>query len=326
MWRALATQRWAAVPRSSCRNAASAAAPRPGRRAQARASAAAAAERGDGDKPSMEGDRLGARLSRTGLCSRREAARWIEGGRVSVDSEVVFAPGLRVTASSRIVVDGRPVVHAPPVTQVFLYHKTRGVLCSTVDDRGDATYKGAPAAPRRLLQQELVALGLPPRLLSVGRLDFNTTGLMLLTNNGALSRQLELSDLVRVYAVKARGTIYWQRLRAVNERDSITVEGVCYTGVKVSVAAESLSDEEEQRVASVSLTVRIREGKNREVRKVMRFIGLEVSRLHRTQFGPFSLSDDRVEGGPSLKAGDALKIDSRSKRLKLAVADSQKFA
>ena len=208
-------------------------------------------------------------IARAGLASRREAEVWIAAGRVAVNGAVISSPALNVTTSDRIVVDGAPL-RARERTRLFLYHKPRGLVTTHSDPEGRNTI--FRALPKSL-----------PRLISVGRLDINTEGLLLLTNDGGLARILELpaTGWLRRYRVRALGRVQQDALDRL--RGGITIDGIHYGPIEASFDREQ--------GANVWLTFGIREGKNREVRKVLETLGLKVNRLIRVAFGPFELGD-----------------------------------
>lgn len=217
----------------------------------------------------FEGERIAKVLARAGVASRREVERLIEAGRVSVDGKKITSPALNVTAKNRITVDGKAVGEAEE-TRVWRYHKPAGTLTTNKDPKGRATvFEKLPAGF--------------PRVVTVGRLDYNTEGLLLLTNDGELARHLELpaNGWLRHYRVRVYGTVDAKKLKKLEE--GVVVEGVVYEPVKAELETEKSEG------ANQWLTVTIREGKNREVRKVLAYIGLEVTRLIRTSFGPFQL-------------------------------------
>src|SRR5712691_3215172 len=215
------------------------------------------------------GERIAKAIARAGLCSRREAEAWIAAGRVAVNGEVIASPARNVTADDRIAVDGEPL----PVrarTRLFLYHKPRGLLTTHADPGGRPTiFTALPA-------------GLP-RLISVGRLDLNTEGLLLLTNDGSLARTLELpaTGWLRRYRVRAHGRVGQSELDRL--RAGITVDGIHYGPIEATL--------DRAQGSNVWLTFAIREGKNREVKNVLGHLGLKVSRLIRVSFGPFELGN-----------------------------------
>jgi len=217
----------------------------------------------------IPGERIAKVMARAGLASRRQAEAWIAAGRVSVNGAVISSPALNVTPSDRIMVDGQPL-RARERTRLFLYHKPRGLVTTHSDPEGRPTIF-------RALPKDL------PRLISVGRLDINTEGLLLLTNDGGLARVLELpaTGWLRRYRVRALGRVTQEALDRL--RNGITVEGVRYGPIEATLDREQ--------GANVWLTVGIREGKNREVRKVLETLGLKVNRLIRVAFGPFELGE-----------------------------------
>ncbi|AMA55923.1 pseudouridine synthase [Bradyrhizobium sp. CCGE-LA001] len=225
--------------------------------------------REDAPKPKKAGERIAKALARAGLASRRDAEEMVTQGRVTVNGRVINSPALDVTANDVVMVDGKPL---PPRerTRLFLYHKPRGLM-TTHDDP-----EGRPTVFNNLPE------GLP-RLISVGRLDFNTEGLLLLTNDGGLARTLELPDTgwLRRYRVRAHGDVTQAQLDAL--KDGIEIEGVKYGPIEATL--------ERDQGANVWLVFAIREGKNREVRNVCAHLGLEVNRLIRVSYGPFQLGE-----------------------------------
>ncbi len=218
----------------------------------------------DGDQP---GERIARRLSRAGVCSRREAERWIVAGRVTVDGEKISTPAILVTETSAITVDGKPV-DAPRVTGLWLYHKPPGLVCTNRDPEGRPTV--FDRLPRNL-----------PRVMLVGRLDVASEGLLLLTNDGALARKLELpaTGWIRRYRVRVHGRPDEAALKKLEA--GVTVEGVTYAPIRARIDSAQRSN--------AWLTLGLQEGRNREVRRVMEHLGLTVNRLIRTAYGPFQL-------------------------------------
>jgi 23S rRNA pseudouridine2605 synthase len=206
-------------------------------------------------------------MARAGLCSRRQAEEWIAAGRVVVNGGTIRSPAVNVRPQDHITVDGKPLPRRER-TRLFLYHKPVGLVSTTADPQGRPTL--FDALPKNL-----------PRLMSVGRLDIGTEGLLLLTNDGGLARALELPDTawVRRYRVRAHGRVAQADLDAL--RDGITIDGVHYAPIEATL--------EREQGANVWLSFAIREGKNREVRNVLAHLGLRVNRLIRTEFGPFGL-------------------------------------
>jgi 23S rRNA pseudouridine2605 synthase len=215
------------------------------------------------------GERIAKVMARAGLCSRREAEQWIAAGRVVVNGAVIASPALDVQPGDRVSVDGKPLP-ARERTRLFLYHKPRGLVTTSADPEGRPTIFAA--LPGHL-----------PRLISVGRLDLNTEGLLLLTNDGGLARVLERPETgwLRRYRVRAHGRVAQPQLDAL--RGGITVAGMRYGPIEATL--------DRAQGANVWLTFGIREGKNREVRNVLEHLGLRVNRLIRVSFGPFRLGE-----------------------------------
>jgi 23S rRNA pseudouridine2605 synthase len=216
-----------------------------------------------------QGERIAKAMARAGLCSRREAEAWIAQGRVRVNGAPITSPALNVTSADRIEVDGKPLPKRER-TRLFLYNKPRGLVTTHADPQGRPTiFQNLP--------DEL------PRLVSVGRLDFNTEGLLLLTNDGGLARVLELPSTgwLRRYRVRAHGEVGPEALEGL--REGITVDGVRYGAIDAAL--------DRVQGSNIWLTFAIREGKNREVRNVLGALGLDVTRLIRVSFGPFQLGE-----------------------------------
>src|SRR6187549_665304 len=216
-----------------------------------------------------EGERIAKVIARAGLCSRREAEAWIAAGRVSVNGEKIATPALNVTPGDKIAVDGKQLPGAER-TRLFLYHKPRGLMTTTSDPQGRPTIFGA-------LPKDL------PRLISIGRLDLTTEGLLLLTNDGGLARALELpaTGWLRRYRVRAHGKVTQTQLDGL--RRGVEVGGIRYGAIEATLDREQGSN--------VWLTFAMREGKNREIRNVLGHLGLAVNRLIRVSYGPFQLGD-----------------------------------
>ncbi len=228
---------------------------------------------GKADRPAVRAERDEARvakvMSRAGLCSRREAETWIAAGRVAVNGTLIESPALNIGPTDQITVDGYPI-DKPEHTRLFMFHKTRGLVTTARDPEGRPTIYDA-------LPEEL------PRLMTVGRLDINTEGLLLLTNDGGLARLLELPSTgwLRRYRVRANGRVEQSQLDALAK--GVTVEGVDYAGIDARL--------DRIQGANLWLTLGLREGKNREVKRVLEHLGLAVTRLIRLSFGPFQLGD-----------------------------------
>lgn len=218
-------------------------------------------------------ERIAKRIARAGLCSRRDAESWILAGRVSVNGVKLDSPAFTVEESDKIVVDGKPLkIKEPP--RLFLYHKPSGLVTTHKDERGRATiFQNLP--------------GHLPRVVSVGRLDLNTEGLLLLTNDGGLARYLELPSTgwSRKYRVRVQGAVDEQKLADLKK--GITVEGIHYKSIEAML--EKPDDQERTGTANSWLSIALREGKNREIRRVMEALGLRVNRLIRVSYGPFQL-------------------------------------
>jgi 23S rRNA pseudouridine2605 synthase len=229
----------------------------------------AMARKADTSERPRPAERIAKVMARAGLCSRREAEAWIAAGRVAVNSKPIASPAFDVSPDDRITVDGAMLPQRER-TRLFLYHKPRGLLVSHTDARGRPTVFAA--LPDGL-----------PRLISVGRLDLNAEGLLLLTNDGGLARTLELpaTGWLRRYRVRAHGRITQQALDRL--RDGIVIEGVRYGPIEARL--------EREQGANSWLTVAMREGKNREVKNVLGYLGLAVNRLIRVSYGPFRLGD-----------------------------------
>ena len=208
-------------------------------------------------------------MARAGLCSRRDAEAWIVAGRVSVNGEQLVSPAFNVVDSDDIRVDGEPL-KAHERTRLFLFHKPRGLVTTARDPEGRPTIFNA-------LPDEL------PRVVAVGRLDINTEGLLLLTNDGGLARVLELpaTGWLRRYRVRAHGAVDQAALDGL--REGVTIDGVHYAGIEARL--------ERTQGSNVWLTMGLREGKNREIKRVLELLGLSVNRLIRISFGPFELAD-----------------------------------
>ena len=224
----------------------------------------------------LRAERIAKTMARAGIASRREVERLIGLGKVAVNGRILDTPATLVTRDDVITVDGKPI-GSTQATRVWRYHKPAGLLTSHSDPTGRPTVFDALPA------------GLP-RVISVGRLDLATEGLLLLTNDGELSRALELpsTSLVRQYRARARGKITQEQLDAL--KDGVVVDGVSYGPIeaKLDKAKESKS-EDGKAPANLWISVSITEGKNREVRKVLESVGLTVNRLIRLAYGPFRL-------------------------------------
>ena len=244
---------------------------------------------------SKTGERIAKVLARAGIASRREAERMIELGRVTVNGKLIDSPALNVTAADKITVDGKPIA-APEAARLWLYYKPIGLVTSERDEKG----------------RETVFDTLPddmPRVLSIGRLDLNSEGLLLLTNDGEIKRRLELPSTgwLRKYRCRVNGLPTEAMLEPL--RKGITVEGERFQGMIVTI--------DKIQGANAWLTIGIREGKNREIRRAINHVGLIVNRLIRVSYGPFKLG--------ALEPGQVEEVKSRVLRDQLGLdnADSE---
>ena len=220
-----------------------------------------------------KGERIAKVMARAGLCSRREAERWIAAGRVAVNGQVLETAAVTVTAADTVTVDGKPLA-APERSRLWRYHKPPGLMTTHRDPQGRPTvFERLPADMGRVI--------------SVGRLDLNSEGLLLLTNNGELARRLELPETgwTRRYRVRVYGTVDEDRLAALAK--GAKVGGVAYGPIRAKLDSHKGSN--------AWLTVSLAEGRNREVRRVLEPLGLTVNRLIRLAYGPFQLG--RLERG-----------------------------
>jgi len=236
------------------------------------------------------GDRIAKVIARAGVASRREAERLIEMGRVSVNGEVINRAALNVTPADTIVVDGKTLGEPEPA-RLWLYHKPTGLVTTNRDEQGRATiFDDLPADM--------------PRVMSVGRLDLNSEGLLLLTNDGGVKRQLELPSTgwLRKYRVRVNGRPTDASLEPL--RKGISIEGEHFQGMIVTI--------DRQQGANAWLTIGIREGRNREIRRAMEAVGLSVNRLIRVSYGPFQLGQ--------LKPGETEEIRRKVLRDQLGLA------
>ena len=238
-----------------------------------------------------KGERIAKVMARAGLCSRREAEKWIAAGRVAVNGRTLTTPATVVGSGDDIKVDGKPLPMRER-TRLWLYHKPRGLVTTTHDPEGRPTVF-------EKLPSDL------PRVITVGRLDINTEGLLLLTNDGGLARVLELpaTGWLRRYRVRAHGTVTQDALDKL--QDGFAVDGILYGAI------EAVLD----RVQGQNswLTVALREGKNREVKRVLEALGLDVNRLIRVSYGPFQLGD--LDAGTVREIRGRVLRDQLGKRL-----------
>ncbi len=238
---------------------------------------------------SPPGDRIAKVLSRAGVASRRDAERMITAGRVAVNGKIIDSPALNVTDRDRIAVDGKDVGTPDPV-RLWLYHKPAGLVSTARDEKGRKTIFD-------VLPADL------PRVQTVGRLDLTSEGLLLLTNDGGIKRRLELPSTgwVRKYRVRLKGAPTDDTFAPI--RAGITIDGERFQPMQVTL--------DRQQGANAWVTVALREGKNREIRRAMEAVGLTVNRLIRIGYGPFQLGD--------LKPGEVEEVRPRVVREQLGI-------
>lgn len=229
-------------------------------------------------------ERIAKRIAASGVCSRRDAEKLILAGKVEVNGERIASPALNVTSSDAIKIDGKPIekVEKP---RLWLYHKPAGLLTTHKDTKDRPTVFAS--LPKHL-----------PRVISVGRLDMNSEGLLLLTTSGELARQLEhpSTGLKRCYRVRVFGKPTNKELESLAK--GLTVEGVHYGSIIATLARETESNS--------WLEMTLTEGKNREIRNVLSHLGYQVNRLIRTHYGPFALNE--------LKRGEVKELPANSFR------------
>src|SRR5580692_844067 len=215
------------------------------------------------------GDRIAKYLARAGVASRRDAERMLTEGKVRMNNVVVTHPATFVTPGDLVTIGGK-LVHEPDRTRLWRYHKPEGLVTTHRDPEGRATVFDK-------LREQL------PRVISVGRLDLTSEGLLLLTNDGALARSLELpaTGWIRRYRVRVHGVVEPAALAALAK--GLTIDGVRYAPIDAGLDAK--------KGENAWLTVSLREGRNREIRKVMAHLGLDVTRLIRIAYGPFQLGN-----------------------------------
>jgi 23S rRNA pseudouridine2605 synthase len=241
-----------------------------------------------------DGDRIAKVLARAGVASRREAERMIEAGRVSVNGKRIDSPALNVTSADRISVDGKALAEPEPA-RLWLYHKPAGLVTTARDEKGRPTVFDA-------LPEDM------PRVISVGRLDINSEGLLLLTNDGEIKRQLELPSTgwLRKYRVRIKGTPKDEDFAPL--RQGLVIGAERFQPMIVSL--------DRQQGANAWLTIGIREGKNREIRRAMEDVGFVVNRLIRVSYGPFQLGQ--------LKEGEVEEVRRKVMRDQLGLDAPQK--
>lgn len=240
--------------------------------------------------------RIAKAIARAGICSRREAESYIEAGRVTVNGKKISSPALNITQKDKITIDGQPLPENEPV-KLWRYHKPKGLVTTAKDEK----------------DRETIFAKLPkdmPRTISIGRLDINTEGLLLLTNDGELARHIELpkTGWLRRYKVRAKGTITQNKFDELKK--GITIEGIKYGPIQAQMIREQ--------GANCWFTMGLREGKNREIKRICEHLGLNVNRLIRLSFGPFMLGE--------LKAGEVEEIKPHILADQLGPELSEKFS
>lgn len=245
--------------------------------------------------PERETMRIAKAIARAGICSRREAETYIAAGRITVNGKKISSPALNVTAKDKIKVDGKALPDQEPV-KLWRYHKPKGLVTTAKDEKDRETIFSK-------LPKDL------PRTITIGRLDINTEGLLLLTNDGELARHLELpkTGWLRRYKVRAKGSITQDKFDALKK--GITIEGIKYGPIQASHIKEQGSN--------CWFTMGLREGKNREIKRICEHLGLNVNRLIRLSFGPFMLGD--------LKPGEVEEVHSHILADQLGPELAEKF-
>ena len=247
-----------------------------------------------------EGERIAKLLARAGVASRREVERMIGDGRVSLNGKVLETPATILKDLKGVSVDGKPVAAAEP-TQLYAFHKPTGLITAERDPAGRATIY---SALRNALPKDT------PRLMPIGRLDLNTEGLLLLTNDGGLKRKMELpaTGIPRTYRARAFGEVTQEQLEALIE--GVEIDGVRYGSIDANLERSSGSKAGRNHWIEMTIT----EGKNREVRRVLEYLGLKVNRLIRTAYGPFHLGELARGRAARIRKGDLDRFVSSIKQ------------
>jgi len=214
-------------------------------------------------------ERIAKKMADAGLCSRREAERWILAGRVKVNGQKLLTPACVIGDKDEVLIDGKPLKNKQKI-RVWLYHKPCGLVTTYKDPQGRPTV--FDSLPKSL-----------GRVISVGRLDLNSEGLLVLTNDGSLARYMELpkTGLKRTYRVRVHGMVTGEVLSRLSK--GVKIDGISYAPCDIQVEKHSGTN--------TWLVMTLKEGKNREIRRMMKFFGLEVSRLIRISYGPYELKD-----------------------------------
>ncbi len=246
--------------------------------------------------PDTRTERIAKAIARSGLCSRREAERWIISGQVKLNSKILTECGVNVTSKDIIEVNGK-LLPNKVITKLWMYHKQRGYLVTNYDPEGRAT----------IFDQ--IQNKVETRFISVGRLDMDSEGLILLTNDGDLARKLELpaTGWLRKYRVRVHGYVIPKDLEPL--KNGIVIDGIKYGRIDAAL--------DRQQGSNAWLTLSFREGKNREVRKVMNHLGYNVNRLIRVSFGPFNLKD--------LPSGELREVKNRVLKDQLGLSKQKKL-
>jgi len=254
------------------------------------------------NEPRPDGDRIAKVLARAGVASRREVERMIADGRISLSGKIVETPATFLTSLRGVTVDGKPVAAAEP-TRLYAFHKPTGLITAERDPKNRPTIY---TALRNALPKGT------PRLMPIGRLDLNTEGLLLLTNDGGLKRQMELpaSGIPRTYRARAFGEVAQTQLDDLIE--GVSIDGVNYGSIDANLERAAGGGGRRNQWIEMTIT----EGKNREVRKVLEYLGLKVNRLIRTAYGPFELGNLPRGGATAIPRAQLGRFQSMLKKSK----------